>query len=798
MLSRRLAVPLSLLTSLLVVILLLTAIRLNAAWAALNPPAILGVDPSTAASDLDTPITITGLDFMAELSGTQVLTNPLVQLGAILLPDAGWINSTTLTATVPWGLDPGVYPLTVTNPDGQSASLTEAFTVTQGFNVWSSAGPYGGSLTGLQVDSSDPNTLFATLEAANSATGIGLFRSRDAGGHWALILPDIHNHFHAAALSKAAAGLVYAQQKGVGLYRSSDYGDTWTVLPTPQDNRTDTSFYPHPTDPQVVYAGVFCGPACGGLYRSTDQGAQWVELTAGLTDRDVTALTFDPLDSQILYAGTSSGNVFRSTNSGEAWSWIGKPDFFISNLAVNPFGDREVWACGADNSGHWGYLWKRTATGWERILGDQSAGIMVGQLAFHPAMPGTLYAATQNGQVSSDGGETWSSLGSPFMGNIVVALDPTNPQTIYLGYGGDGIAKTTNAGASWAEINQGLAGIYPTGLAMHPTDPARVFATAHGTGVFLTNNGGGAWLRLPASNTFPRSPVVDPNRPDRVYVLGTNSVDWSEAGSAWERTYPPAPPQWAGCCQVAVHALVATGQPGRLIVGGYFIDTSSPQGKVVAGGLWRSTDWGESWSDIALSQEISPVASLAAVPGNPAVIYAGTGDQGKGTGVWKSEDGGDGWQQSGLEGLHVLALAVNPSDTQIVYALANNDFYVSPDRGATWALTQRGDFSGMDHLLVLDTRPVTIYRYGYNGVVRSLDGGQRWTRLAGSLGTAKVGSMAGQVLDGRAIVYIGTAGSTTSASSRLRALEAAALAPGVYRSSEALLPPRSYLPLIRR
>ena len=92
-------------------------------------PTVTDVDPTGAPNDLDTPMVITGTGFSAELSGTLVITQPTVYLGAVSLEDVGWVSSATLTATVPWGLDPGVYTLTVVNPDTQSGSLPDAFTV---------------------------------------------------------------------------------------------------------------------------------------------------------------------------------------------------------------------------------------------------------------------------------------------------------------------------------------------------------------------------------------------------------------------------------------------------------------------------------------------------------------------------------------------------------------------------------------------------------------------------------------------------------------------------------------------
>jgi len=81
-------------------------------------PTLVALSPSEAPNNLDATLTLTGTNFRAVLSGTEVLTAPAVSLDGFALPAVGWISSTALTATVPWGLDAGVYTVTVTNPDG--------------------------------------------------------------------------------------------------------------------------------------------------------------------------------------------------------------------------------------------------------------------------------------------------------------------------------------------------------------------------------------------------------------------------------------------------------------------------------------------------------------------------------------------------------------------------------------------------------------------------------------------------------------------------------------------------------
>ena len=92
-----------------------------------NPaPTIASVNPNSGYSYPDTEITIEGTGF---------LPTPSVRLGLNELP-VTFVNSITLTAVVPSDLDPGVYTLTVANPDGQAGSLESAFTVREEYNIY--------------------------------------------------------------------------------------------------------------------------------------------------------------------------------------------------------------------------------------------------------------------------------------------------------------------------------------------------------------------------------------------------------------------------------------------------------------------------------------------------------------------------------------------------------------------------------------------------------------------------------------------------------------------------------------
>jgi hypothetical protein len=265
---------------------------------ALETPSVARVDPHSSTNDLDTAITITGTGFTAGISGTAVITQPTVLLGSHELVDVGWVNGSMITATVPWGLSPGVYPLTVVNPDGGSGTLQDALTVTQGIGVWTTGGPYGGASFDVIINPSTPTTLYAT-----AAIGTGLFRSRDSGENWQMIFGDLGYGASIAQDPFLPATLYMGTGKwGTGLYRSDDEGDTWLAIPIPglELGVIRTLKSSHTRRPRLcmwLSANPVSIPM--GLYWSTDRGASWDPWMGNLTDPGkVSALAFHPLDPQ--------------------------------------------------------------------------------------------------------------------------------------------------------------------------------------------------------------------------------------------------------------------------------------------------------------------------------------------------------------------------------------------------------------------------------------------------------------------------------------------------------------------
>jgi hypothetical protein len=92
----------------------------NSITVKLPAPNLTTVNPNSGANNASTPIS---------LNGTNFVSGATVRLGAANLSGVAFVSAIKLTATVPAGLNQGVYDLTVTNPDGQISTLAASFTV---------------------------------------------------------------------------------------------------------------------------------------------------------------------------------------------------------------------------------------------------------------------------------------------------------------------------------------------------------------------------------------------------------------------------------------------------------------------------------------------------------------------------------------------------------------------------------------------------------------------------------------------------------------------------------------------
>lgn len=782
---------------------------------------VTAVNPDSAPNDIDAPIVIHGSGFTATLSGTQVITAPAVTLGAEALPDVIWVNTTTLSATVPWGMVPQVYSLTVVNPDGISATLPNAFTVTDGFDEFITGGPYGGYVVQLAQKPGISSTVYATT------WGAGLFISEDAARNWTLI----HDYDWLSQLDfdSQNPNVLYLGAED-NVYRSMDNGASWErlwVLPDIPGGQPCSKGFPaaHPSLGQVVYAGVGCweidpAPGEAGVFRSNDYGETWITKTNGITDTNIWSLAIHPNTPQTMLAGTRNGRLYVSLDGGENWSLSGQITGTVTRLYFNPYETLEAWAAGNSESEGRGYLYRSTnLTDWTMLnvnvrLGYGPSHI---QMAF---LPGSVWLASESVYSSTDSGANWNALSGPTYEADAIAIPPENPQIIYAGTD-FGVEKTTDGGATWQEVNEGLAALIPDAVAVSSDDPDTVYVQTY-QDIFVSHNGGNDWLALDHSGgggASRSSLAVDVFTSTRLYLLARCQnqfcIDISpDGGATWNIVTGTLPPAYAGWSSGSIAITPSPHTPGRVLVGASLSPPgSSDVGDDIVGIFYRSDDYGVSWSYITLTQTISRFTEIVYDAFNPNLIYAGT----EKTGLWRSTDGGDNWTylpiSNTLPPIQVSAIAVHPNIPDKVYlrtsSFANTsnpepELWVSEDAGDTWQpLTYVS--MGVDLLVsppLPNHPPYTLYTGCEAGLCRSSDDGQSWQSIPG---IPRPEILTGASDGERSIIYLGTpgglayqAGAQAAATPNAIAGDVTILGGGVYRLTTRLPTDWVYLPLALR
>jgi len=125
------------------------------------------------------------------------------------------------------------------------------------------------------------------------------------------------------------------------------------------------------------------------------------------------------------------------------------------------------------------------------------------------------------------------------------------------------------------------------------------------------------------------------------------------------------------------------------------------------------------------------VNTLVVDPGDPRVLYVGTGNTGSGSGVYRSEDAGLTWRlvSTDLPSEDVTALAFGHNDPPILYAAVGNSIFASRDGGTSWSQQAQGvgNYRGFEELCVAPGDGRVLFGVAViEGVFRSDDGGQNW------------------------------------------------------------------------
>ena len=187
----------------------------------------------------------------------------------------------------------------------------------------------------------------------------------------------------------------------------------------------------------------------------------------------------------------------------------------------------------------------------------------------------------------------------------------------------------------------------------------------------------------------------------------------------------------------------------------------------VNSGVWKSDDYGRTWTPIFDSQPTQSIGAIAVAPSDPNIIYVASGeglarpDLSVGDGIYKSTDAGKTWMHLGLRNTQgIPALAVDPRDSNRVFAAAlghpfgaseERGIYLSTDGGQNWqkVLSKDANVGGSD-VEIDPSNPDIVYaslwevrlgpwedgnQYGGTGggLFKSIDGGKTWRPLSNGL-----------------------------------------------------------------
>jgi photosystem II stability/assembly factor-like uncharacterized protein len=356
-----------------------------------------------------------------------------------------------------------------------------------------------------------------------------------------------------------------------------------------------------------------------------------------------------------------------------------------------------------------------------RNLGSASMSGRISALtAHHDGGKTTVWVGAASGGVwkSTDGGTTFKPVfdDQPVQSIGAIAVDPSNPQTVWVGTGeswtrnsvsvGDGIYRTTDGGTTWRHMglpeSERIARIL-----VHPKRsdsvwvcvPGKLWSDSTERGVYRTQDGGKTWqlvLRGGNGSTGCSGLSLNPQNPDELFA-GL----WDFRRKGW-----------------------------TFRSGGDGPEASS------GSGLYRSADGGSTWQEVTgqgLPGKPWGRVEVAVAPSNPKIVYAFV--ESRDSGLFRSDDGGATWQARDKSQAMVwrpfyfARLVVDPTNPDRLFK-PNGALIVSEDGGKSFAGTGGGAHGDWHDLWIDPANPKHVLGGDDGGFWLSRDGGNRWWKGA--------------------------------------------------------------------
>jgi photosystem II stability/assembly factor-like uncharacterized protein len=511
---------------------------------------------------------------------------------------------------------------------------------------------------------------------------------------------------------------------------------------------------------------LFFGPVAA---RSSLAGGPTWQPLSGPQGGSVAALALSPNYSidHTVFAGLRGQGVYRTSDGGDSWQRVGPSGWVVVGLAISPdYGvDGTLFAAtGLPTTGF--HIYRSTDEGdsWQEVTPVWSSPPNTPRLAVSPDYGADRTVCVLGGlqtYVSTDGGDSFDQAGGWFVTRHVVHLafspDYGADRTLFALVRGEGLYRSTDGGATWSPT--GLSGDLST-FAVSPAypDDGTLIAASRSSGLlYLSTDGGDTWappevvLGTGGQHTLLFSPSFVTDR----IILAASSADpgpyrTADGGTNWSPVgwYDPDRPYAGSFVGGSVFALALAPHTAYDAAG--FAGTS--------GGIYRSHDWGEHWSQRISSPAPLTVRALAVAPGDPSTLLAGTSffetridgqpDEHDGN-LQRSTDGGQTWRAVSGRLARVRGVALSPgfatdrtafaaTGTPGEHGLADGGVYRSTDGGLNWT----GVLSGtMVEALALSPdfpQDRTLWAATFTdasnlGVRVSTDGGDTWAFLTWSL-----------------------------------------------------------------
>ena len=475
----------------------------------------------------------------------------------------------------------------------------------------------------------------------------------------------------------------------------------------------------NPTDKSNWYIGV----ASGGVWKTTNSGTTWAPIFDDQGSYSIGCVTLDPNNPLVVWVGTGENNsqrsvaygdgVYRSDDGGKSWKNMGlKKSEHIARIIVDPRNSSVVYV--ASQGPLWGPggergLFKTTDAGktWNNILGiNENTGVT--DLVMDPKNPDVLYAAPYQRRR-----HVW---------------------TLIDGGPDGGIHKSTDAGATWTKLKNGLPGgdVGRIGLAISPVDNRVIYAMVEAQtkkgGFFRSVDYGANWEKrgeyVAGSPQYYQTIYCDPKDVDRIYSMDVFLMVSDDAGKTFTRLGEKSK-------HVDNHAM--------------WIDTEDTRHYIVGsdGGLYESFDRGQTW-DYFANLPITQFYDVCVDNSKPFYyVYGGTQDNStlggpsrtrNASGItnqdWFITTGGDGFQSR-----------VDPEDPNIVYSESQYGGLVRYDRRTGEEIGiqpqpgkgEEGLRWNWDSPLIISPHNHTKLYFAANKLFQSNDRGDSWKPISGDL-----------------------------------------------------------------